>query len=181
MLAVTNGKIFTITNGIIEEGVILIDGGKIVAVGKDVKVPEEAEVIDAKGKVVTPGLIDSHSHLAVFGEPSVWANADGNETSDPVTAQIRGIDSLNPQDPAIPDVVAGGVTTVYTGPGSANIIGGTGFAMKLRGKTAEEMIIPGTEGLKMALGENPKRVYGEGQHKAPKTRWATPLSSAKLL
>ena len=170
MLAIVNGKIYTITNGIIEEGVILIDGGKIKAVGKDVKVPEGAEVIDAKGKIVTPGLIDAHSHLAVFGEPSVWANADGNETSDPVTPQIRGIDSLNPQDPAIPDVVAGGVTTVYTGPGSANIVGGTGFAMKLRGKTAEEMVIPGTEGMKMALGENPKRVYGESQHKAPKTR-----------
>ncbi len=170
MLAIVNGKVYTITNGIIEDGVILIDGGKITAVGKDVKVPEGAEIIDAKGKVVTPGLIDSHSHLAVFGEPSVWANADGNETSDPNTAQIRGIDSLNPYDPAIADVVAGGVTTVYTGPGSANIIGGTGFAMKLRGRIAEEMIIPGTEGLKMALGENPKRVYGEGQHKTPKTR-----------
>ncbi len=170
MLAIVNGKIYTITNGIIEEGVILIDGGKIVAVGKDVKVPEGAQVIDAKGKTVTPGLIDAHSHLAVFGEPSVWANADGNETSDPITPQIRGIDSLNPQDPAIPDVVAGGVTTVYTGPGSANIIGGTGFAMKLRGRTAEEMVIPGTEGMKMALGENPKRVYGEGQRRAPKTR-----------
>jgi len=126
--------------------------------------------VDATGKVVTPGLIDAHSHLAVFGEPSVWANQDGNETSDPVTPHIRGIDSLNPQDPAIPDVVSAGVTTVYTGPGSANIIGGTGFAMKLRGRTAEEMVIPGTEAMKMALGENPKRVYGEGQRRAPKTR-----------
>lgn len=170
MLAIVNGKVYTITGGVIEEGVVLIDGGKIVAVGKDVKIPEGAEIVDAKGKTVTPGLIDSHSHLAVFGEPSVWANADGNETSDPITSQIRGIDSLNPQDPAIPDVLAGGVTTVYTGPGSANVIGGTGFVMKLRGRTAEEMVIPGTEGMKMALGENPKRVYGEGQHKTPKTR-----------
>lgn len=170
MIAIVNGKVYTITAGVIEEGVILIEDGKIKAVGKDVKVPEGAEIIDAKGKTVTPGLIDSHSHLAVFGEPSVWANADGNETSDPITPQIRGIDSLNPQDPAIPDVLAGGVTTVYTGPGSANIVGGTGFAMKLRGRTAEEMVIPGTEAMKMALGENPKRVYGESQHKAPKTR-----------
>lgn len=177
MLAIVNGKVYTITGGVIEEGVVLVDGGKIVAVGKDVKVPEGAEVIDAKGKTVTPGLIDSHSHLAVFGEPSVWANADGNETSDPITSQIRGIDSLNPQDPAIRDVVAGGVTTVYTGPGSANIIGGTGFAMKLRGKTVDEMVIPGTEGMKMALGENPKRVYGDMQHKTPKTR----MGSAAVL
>ncbi len=170
MLAIVNGKLYTITGGVIEEGTVLIEGSKIKAVGKGIEIPEGTEVIDAKGKVVTPGLIDAHSHLAIFGEPSVWATADGNEMSDPITPQIRGIDSLNPQDPAIPDVVAGGVTCVYTGPGSANIIGGTGFAMKLRGKTAEEMIIPGTEGMKMALGENPKRVYGEMQKKFPKTR-----------
>jgi imidazolonepropionase-like amidohydrolase len=170
MLAIKGGKIYTVTGDVIDGGVILIENGKITAVGKDVPIPDGAEVIDATGKVVTPGLIDSHSHLAVFGEPSVWANADGNETSDPITAHIRGIDSLNPQDPAIPDVVSAGVTTVYTGPGSANLVGGTGFAMKLRGKTVQEMVIPGTEAMKMALGENPKRVYGEGQRRAPRTR-----------
>lgn len=169
MLAIVNAKINTITQGIIEQGVILIENGQIKACGKDLSVPEGACVVDATGKTVTPGLIDAHSHLAIFGEPSVQANADGNETSDPVTPQLRGMDSLNPQDPAIPDVVAGGVTTVYTGPGSANIIGGTGFAMKLRGRTAEEMVIPGTEGMKMALGENPKRVY---QSRGPRTRMA---------
>ncbi|QUL98208.1 MAG: amidohydrolase [Candidatus Fermentithermobacillus carboniphilus] len=172
MLAIINGKVYTVTSGTIENGVVLVEDGKIKAVGKDLKVPEGAEVMDAREKVVTPGLIDAHSHLAVFGEPSVFANADGNEMSDPVTPQLRGMDSLNPQDPAIPDVLSGGVTTVYTGPGSANVIGGTGFAMKLRGRTAEEMIIPGTEGMKMALGENPKRVYGEMQKKAPRTRMA---------
>jgi len=172
VLAIINGKVLTITNGTIDEGVVLIENGKIKAVGKDISVPEGAQVIDAKGKYVTPGLIDAHSHLAVFGEPSVWANADGNETSDPVTPHLRGIDSLNPEDPAIADVLTGGVTTVYTGPGSANIIGGTGFAMKLKGKTVDEMVIPGTEGMKMALGENPKRVYGDMQKRAPKTRMA---------
>ncbi len=169
MLAIVNATINTITKGVVERGVLLIENGKIKACGKDVSVPEGATVIDATGKIVTPGLIDSHSHLAIFGEPSVQANADGNETSDPVTPHLRGIDSLNPQDPAIPDVLTGGVTTVYTGPGSANIIGGTGFAMKLRGKTAEEMVIPDTEAMKMALGENPKRVY---QSRGPKTRMA---------
>ncbi len=172
VLAITNGKVVTITNGIIDDGVVLVEEGKIKAVGKDVGIPEGAKVIDAKGKIVTPGLIDAHSHLSVFGEPSVWANADGNEVTDPVTAQLRGIDALNPEDLAIPDVVTGGVTTVYTGPGSANLIGGTGFAMKLRGKTVDEMVIPGTEGMKMALGENPKRVYGEMQKRAPRTRMA---------
>ena len=172
MLAIINGKVVTIANGIIDEGIVLVEDGKIKAIGKDIPVPEGAKVIDAKGKIVTPGLIDPHSHLAIFGEPSVWANADGNEVTDPITPQLRGIDALNPEDPAIPDVVTGGVTTVYTGPGSANLIGGTGFAMKLRGKTVDEMVIPGTEGMKMALGENPKRVYGDMQKRAPRTRMA---------
>lgn len=170
MLAIKNGKLVTITNGTIENGTILIENGKIVAIGKDVAIPEGAQVIDATGKWVTPGLIDAHAHIGLFGEPSIWANNDGNEMTAPVTAQLRGIDSLNPQDMAFPMVVAAGVTTVYTGPGSANIIGGTGVAIKLRGRTVEEMVIPGTEGMKMALGENPKRVYGETRKVMPSTR-----------
>lgn len=172
MLVIKGGKVYTISHGVIENGVIIVENGKIKAVGHGLGIPDGAQVIDATGKVVTPGLIDSHSHLAIFGEPSVWANSDGNETSDPVTPHLRGIDSLNPEDPAIQDVLTGGVTCVYTGPGSANIIGGTGFAMKLRGRTAEEMVIPGTEAMKMALGENPKRVYGDMQKKSPRTRMA---------
>ena len=170
MLAIRGGKVVSITEGTIEGGTVLIDGGKIVAVGAHVAIPAGTEVIDATGKWVTPGLIDAHSHLAVFGEPALPATADGNERTDPNTAQVRGRDSLNPQDPAIPKVVAGGVTAVFTGPGSANVIGGTGMVVKLRGNTAEEMIVPGTEAMKMALGENPKRVYGEGQKKLPSTR-----------
>jgi imidazolonepropionase-like amidohydrolase len=172
MVAIVGGKVLTITGGTIEGGTVLIEGGKIKAVGAagEVAVPAGAGIIDARGKWVTPGLIDSHSHLAVFGEPSLPATADGNERTDPNTAQVRGIDSLNPQDPAIPKVVAAGVTTVYTGPGSANIIGGTGMVIKLRGRTAEEMVVPGTEAMKMALGENPKRVYGQEHKKLPSTR-----------
>lgn len=171
MLAIKNGKVVTITNGIIENGTVLIDdSGKIKAVGKDIAIPAGAEVIDATGKWVTPGFIDAHAHIGLFGEPSVWANNDGNEITAPVTASLRGIDSLNPQDMAFPQVVAAGVTSVYTGPGSANIIGGTGVGIKLRGRTVEEMIIPGTEAMKMALGENPKRCYGEGRKVAPSTR-----------
>ncbi|MEW6523995.1 MAG: amidohydrolase [Bacillota bacterium] len=169
MLAITNGKLHTITQGIIDRGTLLIDGGKIVAVGAAVTVPEGAEVIDACGKFVTPGLIDAHSHIGIFGEPSVPATADGNEMTEPVTAQLRGIDSLNPQDPSFPIALAAGVTAVFTGPGSANIIGGTGLAIKLVGLTAEEMAIPGTEAMKMALGENPKLVYGS-KNRMPSTR-----------
>lgn len=181
MLAITNAKIYTITKGVIPRGTVLIEGGRIKEVGPDVVIPKDAEVIDATGKTVTPGLIDAHSHLAVFGEPSVWANADGNEMTNPITPQLRAIDALNPQDPAIRDVLSGGVTTVYTGPGSANIIGGTGIAIKLRGRTAEEMIIPGTEGMKMALGENPKRVYGEMKKQYPATRMANAAALREAL
>lgn len=170
MLAIRGGKVVTITHGTIDGGTVLIDGGKIVAVGKDVVIPAQAEVLDAAGKWVMPGLIDAHSHISLWGDPMLWANDDINEMTSPNTAQLRGRDALNPQDPAIPIVVRAGVTTVFTGPGSGNVIGGTGMVVKLRGETAEEMIIPGTEGMKMALGENPKRVYGEGQKKYPATR-----------
>lgn len=172
MIAITGGRVVTVTGGTLEAGTVLVREGRIWAVGAcgAVAIPPGAEVVDARGKWVTPGLIDSHSHLAVFGEPSLPATADGNESTDPNTAQVRAIDSLNPQDPAIPKVVAAGVTTVYTGPGSANIIGGTGMVIKLRGRTAEEMAVPGTEAMKMALGENPKRVYGLERKKLPSTR-----------
>jgi len=170
MIAIRGGKVVTITDGTIEGGTVLIDGGKIKAVGRDVTVPVGAEVVDATGKWVMPGLIDAHSHISLWGDPMLWANEDINEMTSPNTAQLRGRDALNPQDPAIPQVVRAGVTSVYTGPGSGNVIGGTGMVIKLRGDTAEEMIIPGTEGMKMALGENPKRVYGEGQKKFPATR-----------
>lgn len=169
LLAITGGKIMTITNGTIENGTVLVQDGKIVAVGADITVPAGCDILDATGLTVMPGLIDAHSHISLFGEPQVPATADGNEMTAPITAQIRGIDALNPFDPAIPIVREAGFTTLYTGPGSANIIGGTGMAIKLRGRTAEEMVIPGTEAMKMALGENPKRVYG-GQKKAPSTR-----------
>lgn len=170
MIAIKGGKVCTITDGVIEGGTVLIDGGKIVAVGATVTIPEGAEVVDAAGKWVLPGLIDAHSHLSLFGDPALPMTIDGNEMTSPNTAQLRGRDALNPDDPGIAEVVRHGVTSVYTGPGSANVIGGTGMVIKLRGRTAEEMIIPGTDGMKMALGENPKRVYGEMQKKYPATR-----------
>lgn len=169
-LAIVNGKLYTITQGVIEQGTVLCQDGKIVAVGTDVAVPEDAQIIDAAGKTVTPGFIDAHSHIGLFGEPRLPATADGNEKTGPMQAGLFGIDSINPADPAFPQVLAAGVTTVYTGPGSSNIIGGTGIAMKtLPGPTVDHMVIPGTEGMKMALGENPKRNYGPNR-KMPGTR-----------
>ncbi|CCQ98583.1 conserved hypothetical protein [[Clostridium] ultunense Esp] len=173
MLAIKGGKILTITNGIIENGTIMIKDGKIIEVGGHINITPDVEVIDAKGKWITPGFIDCHSHISVFGEPSTMPGPcdDGNEMSDPVTPQIRALDSLNPEDPAIKKVREAGFTTVYTGPGSANVIGGKGISIKLRGITAEEMYIEGSEQMKMALGENPKRVYGIDK-KMPMTRMA---------
>lgn len=170
MIAIINGKIVPVTSEPIERGTVLIEGDKIKAVGSGLAVPEGAEIVDAEGKWVLPGLIDAHSHIALYGEPSTWANLDLNEMTAPNTAQLRAIDALNPDDPAFADVLAAGITSVYTGPGSANIIGGTGMLIKTYGRTPEEMVVPGTEGMKMALGENPKLVYGDHKKQYPATR-----------
>lgn len=170
MIAIINGKIIPVTSEPLEKGTVLIEGEKIKAVGSGIAVPEGAEVVDAAGKWVLPGLIDAHSHLALYGEPSIWANLDVNEMTAPNTAQLRAIDALNPDDPAFGDVLAAGITSVYTGPGSANVIGGTGMLIKTYGRIPEEMVVSGTEGMKMALGENPKRVYGDAKKEYPATR-----------
>lgn len=170
LLAIVGARVHTITNGIIENGVVLVKNGLIEAVGDcTLTVPAGYEIINASGKWVTPGLIDAHAHLGLFGEIRVPATADGNEMSQPVTPFIRGIDSLNPQDPAFEQSLQGGVTTVYTGPGSGNIIGGTGLVVKTTGNTVYDMVVPGTEAMKFALGENPKNAYGSRKQK-PSTR-----------
>lgn len=171
MIAIKGGKVVTVTNGIIENGTVLIDGSKIIGVGKDIEIPSDAKVIDATGKWVTPGFIDAHTHISTFNEPNTLpAVYDGNEMSNPVTAHIRGLDALNPHDMAIEHARKAGFTTCYTGPGSANVIGGTGISFKLKeGSTVYDLIIPGSEHMKMALGENPRRVYGS-EKKMPMTR-----------
>lgn len=175
MKAIVNGTILTITNGVIENGIILIEDGKIKAVGTGISLPEEIEIIDAQGGIITPGLIDCHTHICNFNEPRTnpGPRLDGNEGSDPITPQIRALDAVNPDDWAIEPVRKAGFTTVYTQPGSGNIIGGMGIAMKLKGHTAEEMVIPGTEEMKFALGENPKRFHGLEQQRMPWTRMGT--------
>jgi imidazolonepropionase-like amidohydrolase len=177
MKVIVKGRLLTVTGGVLESGSLVVEGTKIAALGKGIMIPDGAEVIDAAGKWVLPGFIDAHSHVAIYGEPAVWANMDLNEMTGPNHAQLRAIDALNPDDPALPILVSAGITTVYTGPGSANIIGGTGIAIKTAGRTPEEMIIPGTEAMKIALGENPKRVYGEQKKQYPATR----MGNAALL
>lgn len=170
MLAITNGKVLTITQGTFEPGTVLIDNGKIVAVGPDVTIPPSAEVYNAAGKVVMPGLIDAHCHTAVFADGVGWEHADGNEMTDPITPHMRALDAVHPEDIAFKDLIAAGVTTILTGPGSGNLIGGQGICLKTVPKsTVDEMILMEPAGMKMALGENPKRVYGD-QKKMPSTR-----------
>ena len=170
MIAITNGKVMTITQGTLERGTVLVEGGRIVAVGEHVEIPEDTQVYDAAGKVVTPGLIDAHCHVGLFPDGIGWEHSDGNEMTDPITPHLRALDAVHPGDPAFKDLVAAGVTTVLTGPGSGNLIGGQWVCLKTMPRpSVEQMVLLEPAGMKMALGENPKRVYGE-QKKAPSTR-----------
>jgi imidazolonepropionase-like amidohydrolase len=170
MIAILHGRVLTITQGILEQGTVLVDDGHIVAVGADIDVPMDVEVYDAAGKVVMPGLIDAHCHVGIFADGIGWQHADGNEMTDPVTPHLRALDAVNPADPAFQELLQAGVTTVLTGPGSANLIGGQWICLKTVSKARiDDMILLEPAGMKMALGENPKRVYG-GQHKTPSTR-----------
>ncbi|MGE5654850.1 MAG: amidohydrolase, partial [Bacillota bacterium] len=169
MLAIINGRLMTVANGIVESGTILVENGKIVAVGNALTVPADAEVIDAKGMVVTPGLIDAHSHVGIMEEANGWAGDDTNECTDPNTAQVRALDGINPADIGFQDCREGGVTTVQIGPGSGNVIGGEMLVLKTCGHVVDQMVVKAPSAIKAALGENPKRVYGS-QHKMPSTR-----------
>src|ERR1700704_2669339 len=166
---IRNVNIFTATGPLIRNGAILLQNGKIAAVGASVNAPPDALVIDGAGKYVTPGIIDVHSHVGVYPAPGVDANSDGNEATNPVTANVWAEHSVWPQDPQLPRVLAGGVTTLQILPGSANLIGGRSVVLKVvPSRTVQGMKFPGAKyGLKMACGENPKRVY---QTRGPSTR-----------
>lgn len=153
----------------IANGTILIEKGKITAVGTDVQIPSGAEVLDATGKFVIPGMIDAHCHTGIFSDGVGWNHSDGNEMTDPVMPHLRAIDAIHPEDNAFKDLREAGVTCIGTGPGSGNLVGGMTAVVKTRGRTLEEMLVRFPGGMKMALGENPKRVYGE-QKRTPATR-----------
>lgn len=148
-------------------GDVLLEDGKISKVGKNIKVKAE-EVIDATGKYVLPGFIDAHSHIGLY-EEGIGFMQDGNEMTDPVTPDVRAIDAFNPYDVAIKHALNGGFTTVMIVPGSANVIGGQGAIVKFKSNIVDYCIVKSPAGLKMATGENPKRVYGD-MKKTPSTR-----------
>ena len=171
-VAFKNARILTVTKGVIEKGTLVIDGNRIVAVGANVAIPGNARVIDASGKVIIPGLVDTHSHLGVYSLPHLAANSDGNESTGPVQSLVRAMDSLFPMDPGFKRAHAGGITTANVMPGSGNVMGGQTAYVKLRGNTVEKMLIDlkgGPSGMKMANGENPKNNYGR-RNQAPATR-----------
>jgi len=172
MLAVINGRIITMAGADIDKGTVLIEDGKIKEVGKDVEIPGTAEILDASGKIVMPGFIDAHCHVGILEETYRIEGDDVNEMTDPVTPHLRAIDAINPEDQGFADALEGGVTTVVTGPGSGNVIGGENLAMKTSGSIIDHMVLKSPVGVKVAFGENPKRVYGGGK-KSPMTRMAT--------
>ncbi|EXF25880.1 amidohydrolase [Nesterenkonia sp. AN1] len=160
------------------DGSVVITEGKIAALGVEVDHPAGYEVIDAAGGWVLPGLIDAHVHLGVHEEGEGWAGADVNETTDPVTAAVRALDAINPAELGFADARAAGITTVNVNPGSANPIGGLAVALKTQGRIVDEMVLRSPSGLKSALGENPKRVYGE-RKQTPNTRLGVAMTIRK--
>ena len=179
MFAIVNATVDLVTRPRISRGSVLVRGGKIAAVGPSVKIPAKAKRIDAKGKLLTPGLIDAHCHAGLV-EDGLPGDVDYNEKTDPVTPQVRAIDAFRPTDAALLEAAQSGVTSAYVTPGSANVIGGLGVMVKTVASSLDAQIVKLDAGLKMATGENPKRVYGELK-KMPSTRMGTAAVMRKAL
>jgi imidazolonepropionase-like amidohydrolase len=171
-VAIVGGFVVPITAEPIDGATILIQGGKIAAIGVGLDIPADARVIDTAGRWVLPGFIEAHGHVGVHEEGEGWAGSDSNELTEPVTAQVRAVDAINPADLGFRDAVSGGVLAVNVNPGSGNPIGGQTCALKCWGRTVDEMLLRAPAGMKSALGENPKRVYGE-RKQSPSTRLGT--------
>jgi imidazolonepropionase-like amidohydrolase len=171
-VAIVGGLVVPISGEPVDGGTILVEDGRIAAVGAGLAVPAGARVIDAAGSWVLPGFIEVHGHVGVHEEAEGWAGQDTNEMTEPVTAQVRALDAINPADLGFRDAIAGGVLAVNVNPGSGNPIGGQTAALKCWGRTVDQMLLRAPSGMKSALSENPKRVYGE-QNKLPSTRLGT--------
>ena len=180
MLLIKNAHIKTMAGLELENGCILVDDkGKIAQVAESITA-EGAQVIDAEGRLVTPGCVEAHCHIGLGCAGMRWEGSDFNEKSDPVTPQLRAIDSIYPQDERLQDGLSGGVTTVCTGPGSSNVVGGNFVAIKLFGRRVDDMIVKYPLAMKCALGENPKSAFGQAK-KAPITRMGAASMLRELL
>lgn len=172
MIAIINGEIETMAGEHISGGTILVEGSRIAAVGQNISIPADAEIIDASGRLVLPGFIDAHSHIGMWEESIGFEGADGNEMTDPVTPHLRAIDGIYPMEPPFADACSHGVTTAATGPGSTNAIGGQFAVIKLAGRCVDDMVVKAPAAMKCALGENPKKYYN-AKNMAPITRMGT--------
>jgi imidazolonepropionase-like amidohydrolase len=175
MLLVKNGRIYTMEREILDGGYILSEKGKIIEVGRrwdESRSVDEYQMIDAGGMYVLPGFIDAHCHIGLFEDGIGFEGEDGNEMTDPVTPHLRAIDAINPMDVSFKEALEGGVTTVVTGPGSGNVLGGEFVAIKTVGSKVDDMIVKNPVAIKCAFGENPKKVYYD-RKQSPMTRMAT--------
>ncbi|HEX4223649.1 MAG TPA: amidohydrolase [Pseudonocardiaceae bacterium] len=170
-VAITGGHVVPVDGAPIEGGTVLIRDGRIVAVGpaEEVDVPDQVDEVDAAGCWVLPGFVESHAHVGVHEDGEAWAGNDTNEMTDPNGARFRALDGINPADLGFADALSGGITTAIVKPGSGNPIGGATVAVKTWGRSVDEMAFRTDVSVKSALGENPKRVYGE-KDKTPSTR-----------
>lgn len=171
MLAIIGGTIHTVARDVIIDGTILMNNGKFIAVGKRIPLPHNTQIINTSGQVITPGLIDCHTHLGIAQESVGQAHLDKNEVSDPVCPHLRAIDAINPEDEGLTDAISGGVTTIIVTPGSENVIGGQSVAIKTFGQTVDSMILRHPAGVKIAFGENPIKVHS-AKNQSPSTRMA---------
>lgn len=178
MLVIKDARLLTMTENGSFVGDIRIDGGKIAEIAQNIDTTG-CDVFDAEGMYAMPGIIDAHSHIGMWEDGMGREGSDGNEATNPVTPEMRSIDGINPFDRCFKEAVACGVTTAVTGPGSANVVGGTFVAMKLYGRSMDEMILKFPVAMKAAFGENPKRVYGDKA--TPATRMAIAAILRKAL
>jgi len=171
-MIISKGKIYTVTQGILEGWDLRIENGIIVGIGQNLVPQNDEVVIDAKNQWVFPGFIDAHCHIGMWEEGIGFEGADGNEMTDPITPHLRAEDAINPRCEAFANALKGGITTAASGPGSANVIGGTFCVLKLAGDRVDDMLIKTPLAMKCAFGENPKRVYAD-KKTTPSTRMGT--------
>lgn len=161
-----NATVYPITANPLKNGDVLIENGKIVRVARNIATETDVKMIDCGERYLLPGFIDVHTHLGLYDEGTGWAGNDANETNEALTPHIRAMDSAYPLDPAFSDAIKSGITTVNIMPGSGNVIGGTTSVIKTIGKNIKKMIVKEVSGLKLALGENPKRIHSHSSHES---------------
>ncbi len=177
MILLNGGKVMTMAGAVIDGGKVLVgDDGRIAAVGRDIEVPAGAEVLDCSGCIVTPGIIDAHTHVGMQESTLRWEGNDVNEAMKPLTPDMRAIDSIYPDDEELELSLKNGITAACVAPGSANVVGGTSVAIKLHGSCIDDMVIKDPVAMKAAFGENPKNIHGQSG-RSPRTR----MSVASLL